>query len=207
MLIISCSTDPVQRCSNTAKAGKPARCINHSGSRWTDSWIVRLFVQICQFCSLHAVKQQWCKLVMSFTVMEQHCPLCILHWDEARFHLCFMPSVNNIIRCGAHSCSTCECVSVCVEYSTVSGQLQCVSQIQHTGFKMKQLRGEMLSVCVLFLLGKNAACISQYSREFYSYWTNPQLTIYSQWQNIRPAHTFTSTRLPQHPWHKFHHQH
>lgn len=69
---------------------------------------------ICPFCSLHTVKQLWCKLVMSFNVTEVPRPLCILHSDEARFHLCFLPSVNNIIRCGAHSCSTCECVCECV---------------------------------------------------------------------------------------------
>lgn len=152
MLIIGCSADPVQRCSNTAKAGKAAAAV------------------ICQFCSLHAVKRQWFKLVMSFNVMEQLCPLCIKHSDEARFHLCFMPSVNNIIRCGAHSCSTCECVSVCVEHDAVSGQWHfvcvcvCVSSVTNpahliwneTAKRWNSRLSVLFCESVLFLLGKNA---------------------------------------------------
>lgn len=86
------------------------------------------------FCSLHAVQQLWCKLVMSFNVTAAPCPLSILYLDEAHFHLCFLPIVSNIIRCGAHSCSTCECVC---SYRHI---FSCVGSVfQHIGFKMKHL--------------------------------------------------------------------
>lgn len=69
---------------------------------------------------------------MSFNV-EQPCPLCILHSDEACSHLCFMSSVNNIIRCGTYSCSTCEC-AVGVGYIPVSVQW-------HFWIEMKKAKG------------------------------------------------------------------
>ncbi len=88
---------------------------------------------------------------MSFDAMETPCPLCILQSDEARFYLCFLPSVNNIISCGAHSCFTCECASVCVCLCVCVSECVCVSVrvlLLNWTNRVQRLVGDTFFCCV-----------------------------------------------------------